>query len=150
MRYNGARRVFYIMEIDINYITVLLATIASLVVSSFWYSPAFLYKPWLKLNGITDKQFKATFKRAMIIAIITTLIKAYVLFHFIIAAHATFNNSWLGDSLMTGFWAWLGLSGATLLSTDAYAGKNIRASIIELSHQLVTILTIALVIGLLK
>ena len=40
------------MEIEINYLAVILATIAAVVVGFVWYSPALFGNQWAKLRGM--------------------------------------------------------------------------------------------------
>ncbi len=46
------------MNIEVNYISVLLAGVVAMVVGFLWYSPMVLGKPWMKERGFTKESLK--------------------------------------------------------------------------------------------
>ena len=136
------------MEVQVNGVGVLLATLSSMVVGSIWYSKATFGKTWMKLVGLTDEKMKEGGWLPMLGAIVRALLTAYVLAHVIFLSHTFFNNSFLEDALMTGFWVYVGFVGSTMLMHDAFEQRRKKLSLINASHEFVTIMVMALVIGL--
>ena len=61
-----------------------------------------------------------------------------------------FNNSFLQDAITTGFWLWLGLIAARIITHDAFEGRPKRLTLLTISHELVTIMAMAGIIGLIQ
>src|SRR3989304_5313099 len=108
----------------INYLAVLVAAIASMVLGMLWYGPVF-GKLWMKLSGITPqsmKKMKLTPKAAMTLGFIGTLVTAYVLSHFVDLLSVT---TWSGAAQFA-FWAWLGLVAPVQLGAYLWEGKPFK------------------------
>ena len=79
-----------VIAYSVNYLAVLVATIASFVSGFLWYGPLF-GKKWQKMMNFTEKSMKSmnlTPMKAMTLGLITTLITVYVLAMFIKVAGA--------------------------------------------------------------
>lgn len=138
------------MEIEINWLAVVLATLSTMVVGSVWYSPKVFGDEWQKLVGLTRKKMTDQSPlRPILITLAVSLVTAYALAHFAYLANQFFNNSFLHDSLATAFWAWLGFTAARFVTHDAFEGRRQRLTLINMAHELVTFLVMGLVIGLL-
>jgi hypothetical protein len=59
-----------------------------------------------------------------------------------------FGNSFLSSALQTAFWAWLGFTAARLITHDAFEGRPMKLTALNLGNELVTFLAMGLVIGL--
>jgi hypothetical protein len=60
-----------------------------------------------------------------------------------------FNNSFLAAALSTAFWVWLGFTATRFITHDAFEGRPMKLTVINLGNELVTFLAMGLVIGLL-
>lgn len=65
----------YAIAQNINYISVLVAVIATFVIGSFWYAPPIFGKAWMKEVGMTEAKAK---KANMALIMITNLIITYI------------------------------------------------------------------------
>ena len=93
--------------IEVNYVAVLVAAVASFVVGFAWYHPAVFGAMWMKLSGVTPSMAEAGKKKmmqSMVLGFVGTLITAYVLAHFVTVWGAV---DFIG-ALQLGFWVWLG------------------------------------------
>lgn len=137
------------MEIPINYIAVIGAAVAAIVLGALWYGPVF-GKQWMALAGLTKegmKSMKMSPAVAMFGGLITSLLMAYVLSHGI-----TFGNAYLGTSgvaggMMGAFWYWLGF--AVPLTGGAYLweGKSIKLWILNAGYYLVALMLMGAILG---
>jgi hypothetical protein len=50
------------MEVQVNYVAVLFAVVASMVVGFAWYSPVLFGKQWMKLMGLTKENMESAKK----------------------------------------------------------------------------------------
>jgi len=138
------------MEVAVNYWAVFLAAVASMVVGAVWYSPAVFAKQWIKLAKVKiDKEMTGTQNAIMYGGVfVASLIMAYVLAHVAFLSHSFFKNDFLQDALTTAFWLWLGLTAARIYVHDTFEGRPVRLTLLTVSFELVTILIMALIIGL--
>ncbi len=45
-------------QIPINFLALLVAAVAKMVIGAVWYSPPLFLRPWRRLTGITEQQMK--------------------------------------------------------------------------------------------
>lgn len=142
-----------ILEIQVNYIGVIAAGIASMVLGFLWYSPYVLGKQWMKEKGLTAQKLKSAQKEMGIlygISFVVSLVMAYVLSHVMALSQNFYNYSMLQTGLTSAFFMWLGFImpvqvTATIFSDD----KNWKLFGIDSGYQLVSVLAMGVVIGLL-
>lgn len=138
--------------VEINWLAVALAVVSSMVVGSVWYMPQVFGKTWLKLIGKTQKDMaKIGGWRPIIIAVLVSFVTAYVLAHLTYLAHAFYGGDYtfLAAALFTAFWVWLGFTAARFLTHDSFEGRPGRLTLLNVTHELVTIMAMGLIIGLL-
>ena len=136
------------MEVEINGVAVLAAAAINMIVGAIWYSPYVFGKQWMKLTGVTPQSMKESGNKGMLAALVRSLLTAFVLAHLIFLSHSFFQNSYLQDSLMTGFWVYFGFIASTLLMHDTFEGRRKKLSLINASNEFVTIMVMAVVVGL--
>lgn len=134
--------------IDVNLWAVLLATISSMIVGSVWYAPSAFGNTWVKLAKINTKTMGQGAAKAIILTFIVSFVTAYVLAHVASLSNVYFQNSFLQDSLTTAFWLWLGLTAARFITHDAFERRPFKLTLLNITHELVTLEVMALIIGL--
>lgn len=137
------------MEVQVNYLAVVLAMVSSMVVGTVWYSKPVFGAKWFKLVGMTDEKAKKGSAKAILMTVVVSLITAYVLAHVIYLSHSFFNNSFMYDALMTAFWMWLGFVLTRIVTHDAFEQRPMELTAMNVAHELVTFMVMGLVIGLL-
>lgn len=137
------------MEVEINYWAVLLGGLSSMVVGSLWYMPGLFGKTWAKLAKVDTKKKMSGTDSTLLFGstFVASLVTAYVLAHVTYLSHYFFSNSFLQDALSTGFWLWLGLTAARFLVHDLFEGRRKMLTLLNVGHEFVTIMVMALVIG---
>ena len=138
------------MNVEVNYLAVVLAMVSSMVVGAVWYAKPVFGKDWAKMVGLTDKKMQEGAAQAMGITVVVSLVTAYVLAHVSFLSNQYFGNSFLQDSLTTAFWLWLGLTAARFITHDAFERRPAKLTLMNVAHELVTLLVMGGVIGLLK
>jgi hypothetical protein len=141
------------MNVDINYWAVVLAAVSSMVVGSLWYMPAGFGKAWMRLSGVKPDRSKMTGGTMAWMygsVFVASLVTAYILAHVTFLANTFFGDSFLSDALQTGFWLWLGFTAARFYVHDTFDMRRKKLTLLNAGHELVTVLVMALIIGLLK
>jgi hypothetical protein len=138
------------VEVQINLLAVALATVAGMLVSASWYSERAFGAEWCKLTKLKGKALKIESTEGALIVFVASLITAYVLAHITYLAHAFFGNSYIKDALTTAFWVWLGIAGVRMIAHDTFQCRPVKLTLINASHELVTLLIMAVIIGIVQ
>ncbi|EKD91033.1 MAG: hypothetical protein ACD_30C00049G0001 [uncultured bacterium] len=139
--------------IEVNYISVLAAAIAYMVLGFLWYSPSLLGKPWMKLRGLNSSELKA--EQAKMgplygLTFVVSLLTAYILYHVMIMSMAFFGTDRVTTGLTSGFWMWLGFVMPTQTGNAIFGSDNKnkwQLLGIDTSYQLVGLMLMGLVMG---
>ena len=134
------------VQVTINYLAVLVAAVASMVVGFLWYGPLF-GKQWVKLMKIDDKKIKEAKQKGMgktyFLAFLTTLVMSYVLAHFVDYVEA----KTIADGVILGFWIWIGFLATTQIGSVFWEGKPVKLYLINTSHYLVALAVMAAILA---
>ncbi len=136
------------MNVEINWLAVVLATASSMVVGMVWYAKSVFGKQWAQLVNLDEKRMSQGATKAIVITIVVSFLTAFVLAHVTALSHAYFNNPYIQDALTTTFWLWLGLTAARMITHDAFEGRPMQLTIMNIAHEFVTLMVMALIIGL--
>jgi hypothetical protein len=135
------------MEVHVNYWAVLAAMASSMVIGSIWYAQGVFGKAWIKLAKIDMSKDKGSVARPIIVTLVVSLITAYVLAHVSYLSNQFFHHSFLQDAVTTAFWLWLGLTAARFITHDAFEGRPYKLTLLNISHEFVTLMVMGLIIG---
>jgi hypothetical protein len=139
------------MNVEVNTLAVILAAVSSMVVGSVWYMPATFGKAWMKLTGVKPDRSSMSGAQMGVMygsVFIASLLTAYILAHVTFLSNQYFKDSFLMDALSTAFWLWLGFTAARLYVHDTFENRSIKLTVLNAAHELVTVLVMALIIGL--
>ena len=129
--------------IQVNYVPVLLAAVAAMVVGSLWYGPLF-GKMWMKLVGVNKEDVnKSDMPKLYGIMFVGALVEGYVLSHFIHYAGAV--GLVLGAK--TGLWAWLGFVATTMIGNYMFAKRPLNLYFIDAGYALVNLVVMGAIIA---
>jgi hypothetical protein len=104
----------------------------------------------MKYSGLKMKDVEGGSPLPCVLTLIASLITAYVLAHVAFLSNSFFGNSFLADTVTTAFWLWLGFTAARMLTHGLFDKHNWRLIAINVSHEFVTIMVMALIIGLMQ
>lgn len=136
------------MEININWLAVVLAVVVSMIAAGTWYRKSTFGPAWRQLTGISEKDSQKAGKTPMILVLIANIITAVVLAAAISISAAFFKNDSVWLALTVGFASWLAFSATTLVTHNAFEQKAPKLTLINNGYQLLLFLVIALIIGL--
>ena len=136
------------MEVEINWLGVGVATLASMLVGWAWYAKPVFGDMWLKIVKLDEKKTKEVAPKAMIAALLMSAVTAYVLAHVTYLSFVFFEVSYLNAALTTAFWLWLGLVATRFIVHDAFELRPPKLTYLNIGSELVTLLAMGLAIGL--
>lgn len=138
------------MNVDVNWLGVLVASLSGMVVGSVWYSKGVFGVVWAKLAKVDldSEKTKKSAPRAIAIAVLMSVLTAYILAHVAALSKSYFGVSPLEAGLSTAFWLWLGVSATTVFTHDIFEQRPLKLSLLTVGNQLATMMLMGLVIGL--
>lgn len=140
------------MELEINYLAVLLAGITYMIVGFLWYSPLMFAKPWMKQMGYTMEALKKEQKKMgplYGLSFVAGLITAFMLAHVMALSENFYGYPQLQTGLTTAFFMWLGFVAPVQLTDVIFGSKKWKLFIINTGYQLTGLLAMGIVIALL-
>lgn len=138
------------MEVEVNYVAVLLASVAYMVVGFLWYSNLLFAKPWMKLMGYTKESMAKAQKESgplYALTFVVSLITACMLSHVMSLSEHFYGYTPLMTGLTTAFFMWLGFVGPVQLSDKIFGNKKWELFAINTGYQLVGLLAMGVVLG---
>ena len=131
----------------INYIAVLVAAVAYMVLGMLWYSPSGFGKKWMRLVGLSKSDLKKQQKKGkkcMIWAFVAALVMAYVLAFFVKLVGATT----IVTGAEVGFWAWLGFVATTSMGIVLWEGKPKELYILNNAFYLISLVIMGAILAI--
>jgi len=138
------------MSVEVNWVAIVLAVVAAMVIGFIWYSKSVFGAVWMQLAGLDEAKMKKKMLGGMLSAVIGSLLTAYILAHVTFLAHAFFKQSYFMDAVNTAFWLWLGISATTLAIHNSFEQKPWKLTALAMGNRLATLLAMGMIIGLLK
>lgn len=136
--------------VPINYVAVLVAAAASIVIGFLWYGPLF-GTLWMSLSGISASALDAQKKKGMgpnyLIMIVSTLVMSYVLAHALVFASVYLKVVGVQAGLMAGFWNWLGFIAPVTLGSVLWEGKSWKLWGLNNAYQLLSLVVMGVVLA---
>ena len=132
---------------DINIWAVLLATLSSMVVGAVWYARPVFGRRWIELAKVDESRMQSSAVGAYVLTIFASFLTAAVLAGSVAIAQEFYGGSFLLNSVVTAVILWIGFTAARFLTHDAFERRPAALTTINLAHELVTILVMALIIG---
>lgn len=133
------------MHVHINYLAVVVATVAAFALGGLWYSPLLFAKLWVKAHGYTEEQVKAMQKSAvkaygvslicqLLIALAIAVLVGYV--HLILCV----------QGLKLALLIWAGFAFPLGLMATMFTEKKLTVFVIDTGYQLVYLLIMGAII----
>jgi hypothetical protein len=137
-------------QVPINYLAVVAAALASMVIGFVWYGPLF-GKTWMKLSGIAQgKRDPAGMGKTYVLALVGSVVMSYVLAHSLVFASAYYGMGGVSAGLMSGFWNWLGFIAPVTLAAVLWEGKPWKLWVLTNGYYLVTLLVMGTMLSVWK
>lgn len=135
---------------EINYWAVLIATLSTMVVGSVWYAPPVFGKRWAKLANVDMNADKTALQAWMpiIVTVLVSFVSAWVLAGATYISWHFYGGGYFMAALGTAVILWAGFTAARFITHDAFEGRPTSLTVMNIAHELVTFVVMALIIGL--
>jgi hypothetical protein len=132
---------------DINYLAVVAATLSLMIVGSIWYTPKVFGNYWMRQANVTPSGKASDAVRPIIITVIVSFITAWVLAGAAFISWDFYGGSFFVNTLVTALILWAGFTAARFITHDAFDGRPTGLTVLNVAHELVTIVIMAIIIG---
>jgi hypothetical protein len=127
----------------LNWLAIIVSTLAFFGLGAFWYSPVAFGKIWMKETGITNEKAKT--------ASMAKVMGLTVLFSFIMALNlALFMNSpeiGLSEGAMYGFFTGFGWIAMSIFVSGQYEFRSTRYMLINAGYNIVGLTIVGMILG---
>ena len=132
---------------SINYIAVILATLSSMVIGSIWYTPKVFGNYWMKAANVTPSGNARDAIRPILLTLVVSFVTAWVLAGASFISWDFYGGSFFVNALVTGIILWAGFTAARFITHDAFDGRPTGLTVLNVAHEFVTIVIMAIIIG---
>jgi Protein of unknown function (DUF1761) len=132
----------------INYLAVLAALVASMVVGFVFYHPVVFGRRWMKLVGHTDDSVQGGSPWVYPVVIVATFLTAWALAGAAYLAHEFYQGSFLVSALVTGWILWLTFTAARMLVHDVFDTRSLKITALSALNEFIIITVMAFIIGI--
>jgi uncharacterized membrane protein len=132
---------------EINWLAVLLAAVSSMVVGAIWYAKPVFGNRWMRLSGVTPGDSKSAVL-PLIITFVLAFFTAAVLAGSAAIAQHFYEGNFLLNAVLTAVILWIGFTAARLITHDLFDKRPSSLTVLNIAHELVTVVVMGLIIGL--
>jgi hypothetical protein len=132
---------------EINYWAVLLATASSMAVGAIWYARGVFGTRWAKLANVDMDRPGASAVMPLVVTVLVSFVTAWVLAGATAIAWHFYGGGYLVAALLTAVILWAGFTAARFITHDAFEGRPSSLTVMNIAHELVTIVIMAIIIG---
>ncbi len=127
---------------DVNYLAVLVATVAFMIIGALWYSPLLFAKPWMADTGITAERASQTNNAPLyVITAVLALISSLTLALFLEG------DPGAGNGAVTGLVAGIGFALTSMATTGLFNYTKPRLTLIQAGYYVVSLTVAGAIIG---
>ena len=138
------------MSVPINYLAVIVAAFANMVLGALWYGPLF-GEAWKTMMAFSPEKLAAMKAKGMAMSYglmaIGSILMAWVLAHAIIFAGAFLEMGGLSTGLMAGFMNWLGFVVPVTVGAVLWEGRSWKLWWLNASYSLVGFLIMGAILS---
>lgn len=131
----------------VNWLAVLLATVSSMVVGAIFYARRVFGDRWMKLAKVDEASLSKSPVLPLVITFVVSFITAAVLAGTAALAQEFYQGNFLLNCVVTGVILWAGFTAARLITHDLFERRPSTLTVLNLLHELITVLAMALIIG---
>ena len=130
-------------ELQINYLAVGVAALATIFIGAFWYSPLLFGDLWAKAHGYSEEQLREMASRAFIVSLFCYLVMAFILA--VLVSYTGVSTARQGAFL--GLLVWIGFLATLGLTAHMFSGKPLSIYLIDAGYQLVYAMVMGVILA---
>lgn len=123
-----------------NYLSIIVASVVSMIIGGFWYSPAVFGKQWVKLMGFSDSDMKKAKDKGMMKSYAGTFVSLLVMNFVLAYVISVFDATDIIGGVQIGFELWLGFVASVMSGMMWWDGRPLNLYLIHVAHWLVVMM----------
>ena len=127
----------------VNYLAVVVATLASMVLGMIWYAPFVFGKQWMRLVELTGKDTKDNRGASMVLMLLGALVASYTMANFIGFVHA----QTISDGIRLGVWVGIGFVFTAAMGETIFSQRSPKLLAITAGYQIVNLMMIGAILA---
>lgn len=132
---------------NINFLGVVVAAVANIVLGMIWYSPKVFGTTWMRLSGVMPVD-KETAKKEMIKGSVLNFINAFIMIAVLGSVISRFNAFFVADAIKVAIWIWLGFIAAASAGMVIWEKKPLKLFGIHAGYHLAALIISAVILAL--
>ena len=132
---------------QLNPLAILAAAVVGMAIGALWFSPMLFGKIWMRLNKIKPSAIKKAKKKGMGKTFFLQFLALLVMSFVISVALKSSGYNTLSQGFALGFWSWAGFVMPITIGTVLWGKKPLKLWALEDAHNLLVILTMALILS---
>jgi Protein of unknown function (DUF1761) len=131
-------------DMHVNYLAIVVAAIANMVVGALWYGPMLFAKQWMAWNNMSAEEIKKINPGPLYAqSLVATLLTYFVLALLIRGMNVTSAV----EGMKTAFMVWLGFITTVQFTANLFSPKKIQSYFLDTGYQLVTMLIAGIILS---
>lgn len=130
-----------------SFLSILVASVASMALGFLWYSPALFGKAWMKLKGFTETSLKEAQKKMgpmYALSWVGALIMAWVL-SMVLSLTGVLDGM---EAARVAFWMWFGFVAPVQMTGVVFGDKAWKLFAIDTSYQLASLVVMGVILAM--
>lgn len=129
-------------QIQIDYVTVLIAAVLNVMIGSLWYSKWLFGTHWMRLSNIKESNIKNP-----ALAMFWGFLLSFLIAYFLALFESLIGVTTVSDGMFVGFTAWLGFVMTTQLNAVIWGKQSLKLFFIHSAEKLLAFLVMSGVLG---
>ncbi|HTE58458.1 MAG TPA: DUF1761 domain-containing protein [Verrucomicrobiae bacterium] len=136
------------MDVQINYLAVLLAAISSMIIGAGWYAGPVFGDAWMKMVKLDKDKAQQGATVALVGAFLLALVTATTLYYVAILLQHFYLDTFFSSALRAAFLLWVGIMVPTVIMHGLFERRRKKLMALTVAHEFVAIMIMGLVIGI--
>jgi uncharacterized protein YneF (UPF0154 family) len=135
------------MTVHVSILAIILSTVASLIIGTFWYAYKVFGKSWMKAIGTDKKDMRKRMPQAMGGLIVTSIITAYALSLFTAYIQVYYGKGFMISAILASLIVWVGFAVTSMATYSFFDPRDKKVLYINAGNRLVTLVAMGIIIG---
>ncbi|HEY6202010.1 MAG TPA: DUF1761 domain-containing protein [Candidatus Limnocylindria bacterium] len=132
------------VDMNVNYLAVIVAAVAALVIGFVWYAPQVFGTRWMGYLGTTQAQLGQPGAMGIVVGVVASVVNAWVL----ALLALNLGGKTITDAVMLGILVWLGFMATLTAAQISFEKKPWGLWLLNNAHNLIVQLVMAAIVTL--
>lgn len=135
------------MDVQINYLAVLLAAVSSMVIGAGWYAGPVFGDAWMKMIRLDKEKVQQGATAALVGAFLLSVVTAVTLYYVALLLQHFYLDTFFSAALKAALLLWLGIMVPTVVMHGLFERRRKKLMALTVAYEFVAIMVMGLIIG---